>query len=87
MPFEIREALPTPNPNAMKFVLDRPISDQPMSFLTPSAANSNPLAQRLFEIKGVSSILLLGDFITVNKTPTAKWPDMKRKIAQLLRES
>jgi hypothetical protein len=87
MPFEIREALPTPNPNAMKFVLDQPVSDQPMSFLTPSAANGHPLAQRLFEIKGVSSILLLGDFITVNKTPTAKWPDMKRKIAQLLRES
>ncbi len=84
MPFAIREVLPTPNPNAMKFVLDQPISEQPMSFLTPASACDHPLAQKLFDIAGVTSVLLLGDFVTINKSSSARWPDIKRSVQQVL---
>ena len=84
MPFAIREVLPTPNPNAMKFVLDQPISQQPMSFLTPAAAVNHPLAQKLFDITGVTSVLLLGDFVTINKSSEARWPDIKRNVQDVL---
>ena len=84
MPFVIREAVPTPNPNAIKFVLDQSVSQQPMSFLTPAAAVNHPLAQKLFEIAGVTSVFLLGDFVTINKSPEARWPDIKRNVQHVL---
>jgi len=84
VPFAIREVLPTPNPNAMKFVLDRSISDQPMSFLNVAAAENHPLAKCLFGIEGVTSVLLLGDFVTINKSSEARWPDIKKNVKHAL---
>ena len=84
MPFVIREVLPTPNPNAMKFVLDQAISDRPMSFLSIAAADDHPLARRLFGIEGVTSVLLLGDFVTINKSSAAKWSDIKKNVQHTL---
>jgi hypothetical protein len=79
----VREVQPTPNPNAMKFVLDVSVSPQPMSFLTPASASNHPLAQRLFAVPGVTSVLLLGDFCTINKSSEARWPDIKRNVEQV----
>jgi hypothetical protein len=86
MPFRVTEIQPTPNPNAAKFLLDRPISEEPVSFLSPDQAESHPIARRLFAIAGVSSLLLLGDFVTVNKTAKATWPPIKRRVQQVLSE-
>ena len=84
MAFAIREFQATPNPNAMKFVLDQSVSDHPMSFLTPAAAENHELAKQLFAIDGVTSVLLLGDFVTINKTSAAKWADIKRNVQYVL---
>lgn len=84
MGIRVTEVQPTPNPNAAKFLLDQKVSEQPMSFFNASAATDHNLAKALFEIPGVSSLLLLGDFITVNKTPQAKWPDISRKVEATL---
>ncbi len=75
MAFRVLEIQPTPNPNAAKFVLDRPVAPQPTSFLSAesAAAAGHALAAELFAIPGVSSVLLLGDFVTVNKTPDVGW--------------
>ena len=86
MAFRVVEVQPTPNPNALKFLLDRPIAEQPASFFDASAAIGHPVASRLFVIPGVSSLLLLGDFITVNKTPDANWPDIKSRVQRALSE-
>ena len=76
--------LPTPNPNAIKFVLDQAISDRPLSFLNAAAAENHPLAKQLFGIDGVVSVLLLGDFVTINKSSSAKWPDIKKNVKHTL---
>ena len=86
MAFRVTEIQPTPNPNAAKFVLDRRISDAPTSFLSAEQATNHPIAQRLFAITGVASLLLLGDFVTVNKDAGASWPPIKRKARQILAE-
>ena len=86
MAFRIREIQPTPNPNAVKVILDRPVSDQPTSFFNAGAAEGHPLATRLFAIPGVSSLLLLGDFITINKSPEARWADITAKVRKILAE-
>jgi len=82
--FRVVRVEPTPNPNAAKFVLDRTVSEQPTSFLTASAATGNELAEKLFAIPGVSSLLFLGDFITVNKSPDAAWQDVTARVKQAL---
>jgi hypothetical protein len=82
--FRVVQVEPTPNPNAAKFVLDRPVSEQPISFLTAAAGEGNDLAERLFAIPGVSSLLFLGDFITVNKSPDAAWKDITARVKQVL---
>lgn len=84
MPYSILDVQPTPNPNAMKFCLDRPVADQPKSFFNADAAGDHPLAARLFRIPGVSSLLLLGDFITVNKQPDVKWSDITPAVKRVL---
>ena len=87
MGFRVVEIQSTPNPNAAKFVLDRPVSQQPMSFFNSSAANDFPLAKKLFAIPGVSSLLLLGDFITINKSPDADWDDITDQARAILLNS
>ena len=84
MPFNVLEVQPTPNPNAMKLVLDRVIADRPMSFLNPASGNEHPIASRLFAVNGVSGLLLLGDFVTVTKAPEARWPEITRQVKQTL---
>ena len=80
----VREIQSTPNPNALKFVLDRLIADPPKSFFTAESAKDDLLAGKLFDIPGVSSLLFLGDFITINKSPQARWTDIRERVKQVL---
>ena len=84
MGFRVLEIQPTPNPNAAKFVLDRPVTQQPLSFFNSQAAVDYPLAKQLFAIPGVSSLLMLGDFITINKSPDAAWDDITDRARSVL---
>jgi hypothetical protein len=86
MPFEVLEIEPTPNPNAAKFILDKTIASAPTSFFNAAAAAGHPVAAKLFEIDGVSSVLLLGDFVTVNKTPDVKWATINARVKAVLAE-
>jgi hypothetical protein len=84
MAFRVTEIQPTPNPNAAKFVLDRAVAEQPTSFFNAAAAKGHPLAEALFAIPGVSSLLLLGDFITVNKSPDVGWDKITPRVKAVL---
>jgi len=87
MAFRVEEIQSTPNPNAIKVILDQPVSTEPTSFLHHSAAGGHPLAMQLFAIPGVSSLLLLDDFITINKSSDACWADITSRVRQVLGES
>ena len=84
LPYQVREVQPTPNPNAVKFVLDRVIADRPISFFDPASGKDHPIASRLFAIAGVTNLLILGDFVTVNKRPEARWAEIKSKVERTL---
>ena len=86
MTFRVVEVQPTPNPNALKFMLDREIAERPTSFFSAGAATGHDIAKRLFAIPGVSSLLLLGDFVTVNKSPEANWSEIKPRVQRVLSE-
>jgi hypothetical protein len=42
------------------------------------------LAVELFGIPGVCSLLFLGDFITINKSPEARWADIRESVTRIL---
>ena len=94
MSYRVVEFQATPNPNAVKFVLDRPVAEQPVSFLTADSQAKQPehpvsksgLVARLFAIPGVSGLLFLNDFVTVSKRSEAKWPGLKRAVKKALAE-
>lgn len=56
----------TPNPNAWKFVLDKPVlNDDKATYSTIDEAYGNPLAVDLMTIEGVKQVHLFGNVITV----------------------
>src|SRR3954465_5141161 len=85
--FRVIEVQRTPNPNAIKFVLDGTIAEQTTSFLKPESAKGHPLAEQLFAIEGVQSVLLLGDFVTINKSPTQDWTSLTAAVKAVLEQS
>ena len=87
MGLRVLDVQPTPNPNAAKFILDRRIAEQPMSFLSSESAEGYPVAKQLFEIAGVSSLLFLGDFVTVNKKQDADWEKITAAVQKVLEQS
>ncbi len=86
MPIRITEFETTPNPNALKCWLDQPVSDGVKSFLNADMAAEHPLAARLFADAGLTTLLLNGDWMTINKPPAAKWPTVKKRVQAVLDE-
>ena len=87
MSWRITEFEPTPNPNAMKCWLDRPISDRPRSFLNAEAAAGDPIAAALFHRTGATNVLFNGQWMSVSKRPEDEWSDVKKRIRAVMAES
>ncbi len=85
---KIADIEPTPNPNAMKFVLREPlISAGSRSYERPSDAEGDHLAEALFDIEHVLSVFYMDRFLTVTKDPFGNWDDLLPKLAVPIRES
>lgn len=79
-------AEPTPNPNSMKFTVNRAVvSGRSQTFKDPSEAMLSPLAQRLFQIDGVRSLFLMKDFVSVGRNPDASWQAIVPAVEAALR--
>jgi len=71
----------TPNPNAAKFVLDRPVPGPGgRSYFDADAASEDPLASRLFALDGVRALLFVENFITVTKAEGVEWDALVRDV-------
>lgn len=85
MPYTVIEFQETPNPNAIKCVLDRAIADTPRSYFSKDQGEQDPLASSLFALDGVTNVLILGNFVTVSKAPEASWKSLKSAIERTLK--
>lgn len=74
----------TPNPNARKFTLNRPVGATMLNLRTAAEAANHPLALDLFALPGVTNIFLTADFVTVNKRPDVSWETLEPLIPPIL---
>ena len=85
---KIAEIEPTPNPNAMKFILKEPLTwGISRSYDNAEAAKDDPLAAALFEVPHVTNVFYVDHWITVTQDGGAGWPELKRKLAAPIREA
>lgn len=78
----------TPNPNALKYVLDDHtlMPRGSASFTDKAAAESSPLARRLMAIPGVASCMIGLNFVSVTKTEEGDWEVLDVKTRDALKE-
>jgi Fe-S cluster biogenesis protein NfuA len=70
----------TPNPATLKFIPGRAVLDSgSMEFTSREAAARSPLAERLFDVAGVTGVFYGADFITVTKD-ASDWQHLKPAI-------
>lgn len=76
----------TPNPDALKCILDARLSESPRSFIGKDQAAGDPIAGPIFEHARLRAILINTDWMTINKEPDADWKDIKPVVERVLRE-
>jgi Fe-S cluster biogenesis protein NfuA len=70
-----------------RFMIDRPIlPDDSAYFSSPEGAKGSPLAERLFQIDNVASVVIADNRVTVTQSATEDWPVLGKKIGTALRE-
>jgi NFU1 iron-sulfur cluster scaffold homolog, mitochondrial len=78
----------TPNPNTLKFLPGKKVSEiGPMEFLKTDKNIKVPLVNKILAIEGTLMVFLGEDFITVKKEENLTWDDLKHGIISEINES
>ncbi len=85
---KIAEIEPTPNPNAMKFILREPLTwGITRSYENAVQAVGDPLALALFDIAHVTNVFYVDHWVTVTQDGSADWQELMRELAVPIREA
>jgi len=75
----------TPNPNAWKFILDRPVlNDGKATYSDIQEAEHNNLAKSLFQIPGIRQVHYFQNVITVTHQFDADPDDIKEQVCAVI---
>ena len=76
----------TPNPNTLKFLPGKTVSEVGSFEFTAKDQTENRLIKDILSMKEVNMVFLGSDFITVKKTDQILWEEIKPKIISLINE-
>jgi Fe-S cluster biogenesis protein NfuA len=76
----------TPNPNALKFLPGKKVSNSGPYEVTKKDRINNELLRNILSVNGVELVFLGEDFISVNKNDSIKWDDIKHIIISLIND-
>ena len=76
----------TPNPNSLKFLPGKIVSNSGPYEITNKEDIKNELVRNILSINGVESIFLGQDFISVNKNKNIKWDEIKHIVISLIND-
>ena len=76
----------TPNPNSLKFLPGKTVSNQGSFEITSKDETSNELVINLLSVNGVEGIFLGKDFISINKYDDVSWDEIKHIVISLIND-
>ena len=76
----------TPNPNSLKFIPGKIVSNSGSFEVTKKDNVNNDLIRNILSINGVEGIFLSKDFISVNKDNENSWDDIKHIVISHINE-
>ena len=76
----------TPNPNSLKFIPGKIVSNCGSFEITKKDNISNELIRNILSINGVEGIFLSKDFISVNKYDGTPWDEVKHIVISLIND-
>ncbi len=78
----------TPNPETMKFVVNKLLyPGKSIDFQDEASAGASPLAMELFSFPFIKSVFIASNFVTLTKTnETEDWQDVIPSVKQFLKE-
>ena len=76
----------TPNPNSLKFLPGRQVSNSGPYEITNKDQMNNELVKNIFSVTGVEGVFLGQDFISVNKSDQIKWDEIKHIVISFIND-
>ena len=76
----------TPNPNSLKFLPGKKVSNSGPYEITNKDETQNALVRNLLSINGVEGIFLGEDFISINKKEIIKWDEIKHIVTSFIND-
>ena len=76
----------TPNPNSLKFIPGKKVSNSGPYEITDKYQINNELVRNILSINGVEGIFLGKDFISVNKYDEISWDEIKHIVISLIND-
>ena len=76
----------TPNPNSLKFLPGKKVSNSGPYEITNKEDISNELVRNILSVNGVEGIFLGEDFISVNKNNLINWDDIKHIVISFIND-
>ncbi len=76
----------TPNPNSLKFLPGKKVSNSGPYEITNKEDMKNELVRNILSINGVEGIFLGQDFISVNKNENINWDEIKHIVISLIND-
>ena len=76
----------TPNPNSLKFLPGKIVSEHNSFEVTDKEQTNNELVRNLLSVNGVEGIFLGKDFISVNKVNDISWDEIKHIVISLIND-
>jgi hypothetical protein len=76
----------TPNPNSLKFLPGKKVSNSGPYEITNKNDSQNTLVRNLLSINGVEGIFLGEDFISINKKEITEWDDIKHIVISFIND-
>ena len=76
----------TPNPNSLKFIPGKVVSNVGSFEITKNDEVNNELVKNLLSVNGVEGIFLGKDFISVNKFDSTSWDEIKHIVISLIND-
>ena len=76
----------TPNPNSLKFLPGKNVSNSGPYEITNKDQFNNELVKNILSVNGVEGVFLGKDFISVNKSDQIKWDDIKHIVTSFIND-